>query len=288
LHLGHVASALLVWVIAKSRQHKIILRIEDHDFQRNKKKFEQSILEDLSYLGFNADLGVRSSTDKSQYRQSDHNLDYQQAVTILQKTEHIYYCSCSRKDIQSEMNHLGQSAHPELCYPGTCRHKNLINPAGAGLRIQFRDIPQSFNDLLLGNQKQRPLSQCGDLLLMDKKENWSYHFANVVDDLRDKVTLIVRGQDILDSTGRQIQLRKMISNIESPQYLHHPLLLEANEPVKLSKRNHSDSISERIAKGDSADSIIGDAAYEVGLTEKKGQHSLSDITELLMNALSDV
>lgn len=158
---------------------------------------------------------------------------------------------------------------PELFYQGRCRYKKLPYDKDTGLRVQFDSAPETFQDLVIGHQEQSPSSQCGDLLLKDKKKNWSYHFANVVDDISEGVNLIIRGQDLLSSTGRQIKLIKMLHASTIPMYAHHPLVMENDQIQKLSKRNRSESISEMIEQGRSAETILGMAAYAVGLLDQE-------------------
>ncbi|MCP5008118.1 MAG: hypothetical protein GY941_29900, partial [Planctomycetes bacterium] len=195
LHLGHVASAIFVWGISRKIGAKIILRIEDHDLQRSKKTFEAAILRELEYLRFSPDSGVSiDELDKpANFRQSDHSARFDRALESLRSTESVYTCSCTRKTIREDME-VGE--FPELLYQGRCRYKKLPYDKDTGLRVQFDCAPETFQDLIIGHQQQSPSSQCGDLLLKDKKKNWSYHFANVVDDISEGVNLIIRGQDL--------------------------------------------------------------------------------------------
>ena len=169
---------------------------------------------------------------------------------------------------------------PELLYQGRCRNKQLPYDKDTGLRVRFDSAPETFQDLIMGHQQQSPLSQCGDLLLKDKKKNWSYHFANVVDDISEGVNLIIRGQDLLSSTGRQIKLMKMLRSSAIPMYAHHPLVMENDQILKLSKRNRSESISEMIEQGRSAETILGMAAYAVGLLDQEHPIENRDIENL--------
>ncbi len=271
LHLGHVASAIYVWGLARLAQAEIILRIEDHDQSRSRKLYESSILSDLRWLGFHADHGV-SSEAPSAYRQSDHFERYASALSSLTKT---YHCHCSRKDIQDRDPDAMKSG--ELHYDGYCRTLN----AGPNVRSQMPDRRVTFDDLILGHQIQVPCEQCGDLLLKDRDGFWTYNFAVCVDDVTDDIGLIIRGQDLLSATGRQIILREKLGGRSEMNYVHHPLIY-ASQDHKLSKRDHSTSIAQWRESGLSAEDIIGKAAFQVGLVDKEKQVSASEVEALFL------
>ena len=114
---------------------------------------------------------------------------------------------------------------------------------------------------------QIPSEQCGDLLARDRDGCWTYQFAVTVDDLAQGVTLVVRGDDLLASTGRQIQLARLLGRSEPPRFLHHPLVMKT-PTQKLSKADRDTSVRDLRAAGRSAADIIGQAAHAAGLTER--------------------
>ena len=118
---------------------------------------------------------------------------------------------------------------------------------------------ERFVDLRLGRQEQIPSEQCGDLLIRDRLGNWTYQFAVVVDDLLQNVTHVVRGEDLLDSTGRQLQLARLLGRTEPPAFLHHALLMRT-PTQKLSKSDGDTGIRELRAKGWRAEDVIAHAA----------------------------
>jgi glutamyl-tRNA synthetase/glutamyl-Q tRNA(Asp) synthetase len=136
----------------------------------------------------------------------------------------------------------------ELRYPGTCAHRGLAEGPGLGLRVRLEPTVERFVDLRHGPQEQRPSEQCGDLLVRDRDGNWTYQFAATVDDLVQGVTLIVRGDDLLASTGRQIQLARLLGRSESAEFLHHPLIMKSRDQ-KLSKSDGDTGIRELRARG---------------------------------------
>ena len=122
---------------------------------------------------------------------------------------------------------------------------------------------ERFNDLRHGPQEQRPSEQCGDLLVRDRDGNWTYQFAATVDDLVQGVTLVIRGDDLLASTGRQIQLARLLGRGEPPEFLHHPLIMKSPDQ-KLSKSDGDTGVRELRARGWTPEQVI-DAAMRADL-----------------------
>jgi glutamyl/glutaminyl-tRNA synthetase len=216
----------------------VLLRIEDHDAQRSRREFEAAILEDLDWLGFAA--------DEPPVRQSERGHLYEAYLDRLRRQGLTYACACSRIGIGTER------------YPGTCAGKHLREAPGLGIRVRLPLTTETFVDLRLGPQHQRPSEQCGDLLVRDRRGNWTYQFAAVVDDWVQGVTLVVRGEDLLDSTGRQIQLGRLLDRPEPPAFLHHALLMKT-PAQKLSKSDGDTGVRDLRARGWSAEAVIAAA-----------------------------
>jgi glutamyl/glutaminyl-tRNA synthetase len=140
-------------------------------------------------------------------------------------------------------------------YPGTCADRGLAETPGLGLRVRLAPTVERFVDLRHGVQEQRPSGQCGDLLVRDRDGNWTYQFAATVDDVVQGVTLVVRGDDLLSSTGRQIQLARLLGRDEPPQFLHHPLIMKSPDQ-KLSKSDGDTGVRELRARGWTAEHVI--------------------------------
>jgi glutamyl/glutaminyl-tRNA synthetase len=119
---------------------------------------------------------------------------------------------------------------------------------GVGTRVELGPGPERFDDVLLGPQQQEPDGQCGDLLARDRLGQWTYQLAVTVDDLRQGVNLVIRGQDLVQSTGRQIRLGRMLGRAEPPVFLHHPLIIRA-DGAKLSKAAGDSGVRELRAAG---------------------------------------
>ena len=258
LHLGHVVSAALVWRETRARGGRVLLRIEDHDRQRSRRGFEAAIVEDLAWLGFEADAPL--------LRQSERGAMYESAVERLRAAGLVYACACSRADVAraSRGGDPERVALPsEIPYPNTCRDRGLPESPGCGLRVRLDPTVERFVDLRHGPTEQKPSAQCGDLLIRDREGNWTYQFAATVDDFVQGVTLVIRGDDLLASTGRQIQLARLLGRAEPPQFLHHPLIMKT-AVHKLSKSDHDTGIRELRAAGWTPARVIEHALHLAG------------------------
>jgi len=266
LHLGHVANAIWVWGVARALGGRVLLRVEDHDRGRSRPEYEAAVLEDLEWLGLAPDLGGAAELRRgaSMYRQSDGDQIYRAALEELTRAGRTYACDCTRKEIAAE---AGDPLNEETRYPGRCRDRKLPVTDGRGIRAVLEPGAETFADARLGVVTQVPSEQCGDLLLRDRTGNWTYQFAVVVDDARHHVDLVVRGEDLLLSTGRQIRLARMLGREQPPVFLHHPLLRRA-DGAKLSKSSGDTGIAELRRAGASSPSVLGRAAWLVGLQEK--------------------
>jgi glutamyl-tRNA synthetase/glutamyl-Q tRNA(Asp) synthetase len=264
LHLGHVVNALYVWGVTRSLGGRVLLRVEDHDRQRSRPEFERAILDDLDWLGFAPDA---PSTDafragRCDGRQSNRSECYERALEKLRAMGLVYACECSRSDILT----ASTSTQDELRYPGTCASKGLSEQPGRGIRVRLGPSTERFLDLRHGPIEQRPFEQCGDLLVRDREGNWTYQFAVAVDDFEQQITHVIRGDDLLSSTGRQIQLARLLGRDTPSQFLHHGLVMKTAEQ-KLSKADRDTSVRDLREAGLSARDVIGRAATAMGLLD---------------------
>jgi glutamyl-tRNA synthetase/glutamyl-Q tRNA(Asp) synthetase len=264
LHLGHVANAVWTWGVAAQRSASVLLRIEDHDRARCRPEYERQILEDLQWLGFAASPETLASlaAGPSPWRQSDSQAEYDAALQRLSDQGLVYGCSCSRSTLARELGD-GVVEGRELVYPGICRNKGIPPGPGVGTRIRLPDDAEEFADLRMGPQRQEPQRQCGDLLARDRNGNWTYQFAVTVDDLRHGVTLVIRGEDLLSSTGRQLSLARLLGRADPPVFLHHPIIRN-DTGEKLSKRERDLGLREMRARGMSAEDVIAEAGRRSG------------------------
>jgi glutamyl-tRNA synthetase/glutamyl-Q tRNA(Asp) synthetase len=261
-----VVNAIYVWGIARALGGGVLLRLEDHDRQRSRREFEDALLEDLDWLGFVPDAGRVPPL-----RQSDHLDRYAVALQQLSCAGVVYTCECSRRHIGAER------------YPGTCRSKGLACAPGRGLRVRMDDGIETFDDGLLGPQQQAPADDSGDVLVRDREGHWTYQFAVAVDDQAEGITLVIRGADLLGSTGRQIRLARMLGRTHPPLFLHHPLVHDESGR-KLSKSEGHTGVRELRRAGLAADEVIGRAAAAVGLSAPATAIPASRVHELFGSA----
>lgn len=253
LHLGHVVNAVWVWGIARALGGTVVLRFEDHDRTRSRPEYERGILDDLDWL--------RLVPDEDAGRQSDHPGRYTAALGRLADAGLVYACRCSRKTIAELVPDV---FNRETRYPGTCRELGLEAEPGRGMRVIMGPGGECFEDAALGRQEQEPDAQCGDLLVRDRLGQWTYQFAVVADDIADRVDLVIRGKDLLESTGRQIRLARLLGRERPPVYAHHPLILKPSGE-KLSKAEGDTGIRELRAAGIRPETVIREAAARSGL-----------------------
>jgi glutamyl-tRNA synthetase/glutamyl-Q tRNA(Asp) synthetase len=256
LHLGHVLNADYVWGEARRAAGEVLLRIEDHDRDRSRPVFEAGILDDLDWLGFRPDIFPTSvfRAGPCEGRQSDRNRHYVQAAEILRLQGRLFACDCTRKVLAAGR----RTASGERIYQGRCRDRHLPLESGVGWRVRVDPGVERFVDLRLGPQEQEPASQCGDILIRDSRGHWTYQFAVTVDDWLQDIDLVVRGVDLLESTGRQILLARLLGRAEPPRFFHHPLIMKTPDQ-KLSKSDRDTAVSDLRAAGWSRRRILDTA-----------------------------
>ena len=260
LHLGHVVNAIIVWGVARASGGRVLVRMEDHDRQRSRPIYEKAIIEDLAWLGFEA--------DELLVRQSDRHAVYMRALDRLRAKRLVYTCGCSRSAIAAAR------------YPGTCRNLGLADAPGLSLRVRMDMTVERFADLRHGPQEQQPAEQCGDFVVRDRRGNWTYQFAATVDDYQQGITLVIRGDDLLQSTGRQLQLARMLGREDPPRFLHHALILKSASQ-KLSKSDRDTGVRDLRAAGWRAESVIGEAALHAGLIPAKRDVYAAEVSSII-------
>jgi len=253
-----------VWGIAQALDGEVLVRLEDHDRGRYRPEYERSILDDLAWLGL---TGGRS-------RQSDHDERYKDAAQRLSGTGRTFYCDCSRRALTEGQDPV-DGITPR--YPGTCRDRGLAEGA---LRLRVEHGTESFDDLRLGHQIQDPGAQVGDFVLRDAKGQWTYQNCVVADDIAEEITLVIRGEDILESTGRQLRLFRLLGHATPPRYLHHPLVTDASGR-KLSKKEFARSLGDLRREGWTPERVLGEAAFLGGLVPHSADLAASDLSSLI-------
>jgi glutamyl-Q tRNA(Asp) synthetase len=227
LHTGSLVAAVGSWLMAKSSGGRWLLRMDDLDTPRQVAGMAGDILRTLEDFGLEWDGEVSW--------QSRHRDAYQQAFEQLQQQGLIYPCGCSRKEIAQ----AASAPHPEddaIPYPGTCREGMRPGAQVRSWRLRVTDDDLCFDDLRRGRICQNLRQRCGDFALRRSDGEFAYQLAVVVDDALTGVNQVVRGDDLLSSTPRQIYLQRLLGQPQ-PLYCHLPLVSGPGEE-KLSKRDN--------------------------------------------------
>jgi glutamyl-tRNA synthetase len=279
LHLGNLRTALLAWCFARSRSGRFLLRIEDLDRQRSRPEHEAAMLADLARLGID--------WDGAPTRQSERLEHHRAAFEALRSTGRSYRCWCTRAEIRE----AAEAPHPrpgapggsEGFYPGTCRtlsgreqaaRERAGRPAAWRLdagaeRIAFEDRLGGAADAVVDDfviWRGDPQGPGGGP---------AYNLAVVVDDAAAAIGEVVRGDDLLETTPRQILLGRLLG-LPVPRYAHVPLVLGA-DGRRLSKRHGAVTLGDRLALGESVATIVGWMASSVGLAGPGSALSAGDV-----------
>ncbi len=196
LHLGHVANAVFVWGLAALDGAQVLLRIEDHDRQRSRPEYDAAVLEDLAWLGFVADTGPVRQTDPAS------TAAYEAALEELRGADRIYGCACTRSTFETWGSRAGRPWFGSGC-PGGCRSRGPGRTPAVGWR--WATAPRTGTTRSLGPHRGS-VAIGGDPPVRDREGNWTYGFCVVVDDARQAIDLVVRGEDLLDATPGQLAL----------------------------------------------------------------------------------
>lgn len=277
LHIGNARTALFNYLFTCQQRGHFILRIEDTDATRSSQEFEKAILDDLKWLSINWDEGPDIGGDFGPYRQSLCLADYQVSARQLLQKGKAYKCFCLPEGLeQMRKDLLARGQMPR--YDGRCR--NLSSEAverferegqQPTLRFKVNSGTIRFRDLIHG-----PLSfegsNIGDFILLRSDGTPAYNFACVVDDARMKITHVIRGEDHLPNTPRQLLIYKSLG-FTPPRFAHHPLILGADR-APLSKRHGGIAVSHYREKGYMAEALNNYLAL-LGWTRQKGKEILS-------------
>jgi glutamyl-tRNA synthetase len=238
LHIGGVRTALFNYIYAKQNNGKFLVRIEDTDQVRSKTEFEENIITGLH------DMGLKPDADP--VRQSERKHLYLDAAHRIIESGQGYYCNCSTERLD-ELRNAQMKAGKKPMYDGKCRDKGLEKSENTVLRLKTpNDGEVRFNDLVRGEVVFNN-SELDDLILLRSNGTPTYHLCVVVDDADQGVTTVIRGEDHLSNTPRQIHIQQALK-LPALEYAHLPLVLGENKK-RLSKRDSVTSLDEYISKG---------------------------------------
>ena len=287
LHIGGVRTALFNYVYAKKHSGKFLVRIEDTDRERSTKEFEKNILDSLDSIGL--------SPDEKPINQSERGDIYQAAAQKIIDSGQAYYCNCSVERLEkmrSEQQANGQKPQ----YDGKCRNLNLKKSSDTVLRLKtpldgeivVKDYVRG--DIVFNN------AELDDLIILRSDGSPTYHLCNVVDDFEQGVTTVIRGEDHISNTPRQIHIQNALGYPEL-EYAHLPLVL-GSDKKRLSKRHAATSLEEykdegyldsailntlaRLgwSRGDKEVFYLEDLIKDFDITEVQKAGAIFDVTKL--------
>jgi glutamyl-tRNA synthetase len=287
MHLGNAWTALLAWLSARSKGGTMVLRMEDLDPDRSKEHFARAILDDMAWLGLDWDEGPDKGGPYGPYSQDERRGYYQQCLETLDSRKMVYPCYCTRAELRgvalashpdgpntahegvTQAPHAGES---EPVYAGTClalsgEDRSAREASGRlpSLRVKAPFVRIEFTDMALGPHAQELQRQCGDFVLRRSDGVHAYQLAVVADDAAQRITEVVRGADLLDSTARQIFLYRTFGWPE-PNFAHVPLLVDP-DGRRLSKRRGDVDLGRLRQMGVPPEVVVGFLAWKAGLLD---------------------
>ena len=267
LHIGGVRTALFNYVYAKQKDGLFLVRIEDTDRERSKKEYEQNILDNLMSIGINP--------DEKPINQSQRNAIYIKAAERIFESGNAYWCDCSPETLEAMRNEQ-TAAGKKPMYDGRSRKLGLKRSDNTVLRLATPENGETVvNDLIRGEIKFQN-NELDDLILLRSDGTPTYHLCNVVDDYEQNVTTVIRGEDHISNTPRQIHIQNALG-YPKLEYAHLPLVL-GTDKKRLSKRHAATSLDEYHSMGYLNESIINTLAR---LGWSGGENEVFTLNELI-------
>ena len=270
LHLGHARTFLVAWLSARSQGGRVVYRVEDLDAGRVRPDSIAGAMDDLRWLGLDWDAGPDLGGPDAPYVQSERAELYDRALDRLKATDSVYPCTCTRADIER----AASAPHPEdegPTYPGTCAGRSARDAksmAGHPFAWRFRVPPGrvGWEDRIRGRVDLDPARLGGDFVVGRAGVGASYQLAVVVDDAAMAVSEVVRGDDLIPSTPRQILLYQALS-LTPPTFAHLPLAV-GPDGKRLAKRDGSLKLATLRETGVDPTVIIGMIARSCGWSDR--------------------
>jgi len=259
-HLGNARTYLLAWLEARSVGGEIVLRIEDIDHWRNVPGAKEQLLADFRWLGLD--------WDGEPVVQSQRLEAHREALNALKRREQIYPCTCSRSDIQNAAS-APHAEHEPPTYPGTCSGRSARDAESLTVPYAWRfrvDDTPAFDDAVCGRVELDLKLAGGDFVVWRSADTPAYQLAVVVDDAAAGITRVVRGDDLLTSTPRQLLIARALG-LAPPSYAHVPMVLGENAQ-RLAKRHGDTRLASLASAGVPVERVIGFLAWSCGLIER--------------------
>lgn len=270
-HIGNARTYLLAWLSIRSRGGRLVLRTEDLDSPRTKPGAAQQALDDLRWLGLDWDEGPDTGGPQAPYVQTQRMATYRTALEQLQVAEQVYPCTCTRSDVAAAASapHLGQEG-PR--YPGTCSGRRaadaeVLAKQGQLFAWRFRatSTRHELHDVVAGTRSCNVSEELGDFVVSKGDGSPAYQLAVVVDDRAMGVTEVLRGDDLLPSAFRQLELYRFF-RWQPPTFAHVPLVV-GEDGRRLAKRHGDTRISLLRDRNVSAARLVGLLAWSAGLRQ---------------------
>jgi len=274
LHLGNLRTAVVAWLAARAADRPFLIRMEDLDLVQASPQHEAAQLRDLAALGIDWDGDV--------IRQSERFHIYGEAIDRLSAAGLVYECYCSRSDIRRDIEAAARAPHgPPGSYPGTCRNltetqradRHAATDRRPALRLRTNGERFDFVDQLVGPSH----GEVDDVVLRRNDGVPAYNLAVVIDDGLQGVTEVVRGDDLLPSTPRQLLLQQHLG-IDAPTYLHVPLVF-GSDGERLAKSHGATTLRELREAGTGIADIIGWIAVSLDLARAGERVALDELVD---------
>ena len=285
LHIGTARTALFNYLFAKKNNGKYVLRIEDTDLDRSSQAYIQNIYDSLKALGLNWDEGPDVGGPYGPYQKSERFDIYPKYAQKLIDAGYAYECFCTQEELEAEKQESIKNKKPHV-YSGKCRHlteeqKAKYRAEGRKPSIRFH-VPDSgetkFTDMVKGDLKFDN-SLIGDFVIMKSNGTPTYNFAVVIDDMEMKISHIIRGEDHISNTAKQILIYEALG-AEIPQFGHLGMIL-APDRSKLSKRHGATAVSEFVEKGYLTEALVNFVAH-LGWSPSDG-HEIKTLDEIIQD-----
>ncbi len=274
LHLGNARSFLLTWLHARAAGGEIVLRVDDLDSPRVKSGKEREALDDLRWLGLDWD------EPEPPLRQSERAEIYDGVADRLVAAGQAYLCVCTRREVEEAASAPHGPTGPK--YPGTCRERfasaaEATEETGRQPSLRFVVPPGTvtFTDQLQGPQSFDPAAESGDFPIRKANGTAAYQLATVIDDAATGIDLVIRGDDLLPSTARQILLQRALG-LPEPATLHLPLVV-GPDGRRLAKRHGDTRVSALRHAGWTSEALVGWLAATAGLAIEGERVAAADL-----------